>query len=196
MAHESFEDAAVAAVMNRHFVNVKVDREERPDLDQIYQIAHQMLAQRSGGWPLTMFLSPDGTLFFGGTYFPKEPRYGMPGFADLCERVAELWRAKSARRSPRRTPKCKAFERTLPRRAGERLDAAPIGALLDTLRLNFDAQYGGRRRASFPIRPTSSSACAGIRSKSRTRRSGACAWAGSTISSAAASAATASMRSG
>ena len=93
MAHESFEDAAVAAVMNRHFVNVKVDREERPDLDQIYQTAHQMLAQRSGGWPLTMFL-PDGTLFFGGTYFPKEPRYGMPGFADLCERVAELWREK------------------------------------------------------------------------------------------------------
>ena len=107
MAHESFEDAAVAAVMNRHFVNVKVDREERPDLDQIYQTAHQMLAQRSGGWPLTMFLSPDGTPFFGGTYFPKEPRYGMPGFADLCERASRSCGAKSARRSPRRTPKCK-----------------------------------------------------------------------------------------
>src|SRR5207248_1636927 len=71
MAHESFEDAEVAAVMNRLFVNVKVDREERPDIDQIYQSAHQMLVQRSGGWPLTMFLSPDGTPFFGGTYFPK-----------------------------------------------------------------------------------------------------------------------------
>ena len=80
MAHESFEDAAVAAVMNRLFVNIKVDREERPDLDQIYQTAHQMLAQRPGGWPLTMFLTPDGTPFFGGTYFPKTPRYGLPGF--------------------------------------------------------------------------------------------------------------------
>ena len=143
MAHESFEDAAVAAVMNRHFVNVKVDREERPDLDQIYQTAHQMLAQRSGGWPLTMFLSPDGTPFFGGTYFPKEPRYGMPGFADLCERVAELWRKKREEIAAQNAEVQKAFERTLPRRAGERLDAAPIGALLDTLRLNFDARYGG-----------------------------------------------------
>ncbi len=92
MAHESFEDEGVAAVMNRLFINIKVDREERPDLDQIYQTAHQMLTQRSGGWPLTMFLAPDGTPFFGGTYFPKEPRYGLPGFADLCERVAEAFR--------------------------------------------------------------------------------------------------------
>jgi uncharacterized protein YyaL (SSP411 family) len=91
MAHESFENADVAAVMNRLFVNIKVDREERPDLDQIYQTAHQMLTQRSGGWPLTMFLAPDGTPFFGGTYFPKEPRYNLPGFGDLCERVAEAF---------------------------------------------------------------------------------------------------------
>ena len=76
MAHESFEDAEVAAVMNRLFVNIKVDREERPDLDQIYQTAHQMLTSRAGGWPLTMFLTPDGAPFFGGTYFPKAPRYG------------------------------------------------------------------------------------------------------------------------
>ena len=79
MAHESFEDPASAAVMNELFVNIKVDREERPDLDKIYQIAHQMLTQRGGGWPLTMFLSPrDQRPFFGGTYFPSEPRYGMP----------------------------------------------------------------------------------------------------------------------
>src|SRR5450759_1921735 len=82
MAHESFEDAEVAAVMNEHFINIKVDREERPDLDQVYQTAHHMLTQRNGGWPLTMFLSPDGTPFFGGTYFPKTPRYGLPGFPD------------------------------------------------------------------------------------------------------------------
>src|ERR1700694_3921316 len=106
MAHESFEDPEVAAVMNRLFVNVKVDREERPDLDQIYQTAHHMLSQRSGGWPLTMFLSPDGTPLFGGTSFPKTPR-------------------------PRLAAK----------RAG--LSVEPIGALLQTLRANFDARLGG-----------------------------------------------------
>ena len=93
MAHESFEDEATAQVMNELFVNIKVDREERPDLDRIYQTAHQMLAQRAGGWPLTMFLSPDDhTPFFGGTYFPKEPRYGMPAFTDLCRRIAAYYR--------------------------------------------------------------------------------------------------------
>jgi uncharacterized protein YyaL (SSP411 family) len=93
MAHESFEDEATAQVMNELFVNIKVDREERPDLDRIYQTAHQMLAQRPGGWPLTMFLSPDDqTPFFGGTYFPKEPRYGMPAFSELCRRVGAYFR--------------------------------------------------------------------------------------------------------
>src|SRR3981189_3601904 len=79
MAHESFEDPEVAAVMNANFVNIKVDREERPDLDQIYQAAHALLTRRSGGWPLTMFLTADGAPFFGGTYFPKKGRYGLPG---------------------------------------------------------------------------------------------------------------------
>ena len=92
MAHESFEDPAVAAVMNDDFVNIKVDREERPDLDQIYQTAHALLTRRTGGWPLTMFLMPDGTPFFGGTYFPKEGRYGMPGFLDLLPRIAAAYR--------------------------------------------------------------------------------------------------------
>ena len=91
MAHESFEDAGVAVVMNRLFVNVKVDREERPDVDQIYQTAHQLLGNRSGGWPLTMFLTPDGKPFFGGTYFPKDPRYNLPGFVQLLERVSQAW---------------------------------------------------------------------------------------------------------
>ena len=89
MAHESFEDEAIAAIMNRLFINIKVDREERPDLDQIYQTAHQMLTQKSGGWPLTLFLTPDGKPFFGGTYFPKTPRFNLPGFGGLLERVAE-----------------------------------------------------------------------------------------------------------
>ena len=112
MAHESFEDPGVAEVMNRHFVNVKVDREERPDLDQIYQSAHQMLARRTGGWPLTMFLAPDCTPFFGGTYFPKEPRHGLPGFAELCERVAAVWREKRADIAAQNAEVRNALERT------------------------------------------------------------------------------------
>ncbi len=96
MAHESFEDERVAALMNDLFVNIKVDREERPDLDQIYQMAHAMLTQRSGGWPLTMFLTPDQAPFFGGTYFPKDSRYGLTGFADLLPRVAAAYREQGS----------------------------------------------------------------------------------------------------
>ena len=87
MAHESFEDPGIAKVMNDLFVNIKVDREERPDIDQIYQVAQAMLTQRNGGWPLTMFLTPDQLPFFGGTYFPNTPRYGMPAFPELLKRV-------------------------------------------------------------------------------------------------------------
>ncbi|MEO8508800.1 MAG: thioredoxin domain-containing protein, partial [Betaproteobacteria bacterium] len=92
MAHESFEDPAVARVMNDAFVNIKVDREERPDLDQIYQTAHALLTRRSGGWPLTMFLTPDGEPFYGGTYFPKVARHGLPGFLELLPKVATAYR--------------------------------------------------------------------------------------------------------
>ena len=92
MAHESFEDEATAELMNQRFVNIKVDREERPDIDKIYQTAHQLLTQRAGGWPLTMFLSPeDQRPFFGGTYFPKEARYGMPSFGDLLIKISEYF---------------------------------------------------------------------------------------------------------
>ena len=95
MAHESFEDEATAALMNRHFVNIKVDREERPDLDRIYQTAHYLLTQRNGGWPLTVFLTPDDLVpFYAGTYFPPEPRHGLPGFRDLLVGVAELYRER------------------------------------------------------------------------------------------------------
>lgn len=95
MAHESFEDPATAAIMNQHFINIKVDREERPDLDKIYQAAHHLLAERAGGWPLTMFLSPhDLAPFFGGTYFPKEARYHLPAFGDLLYRIAEVYRTR------------------------------------------------------------------------------------------------------
>ncbi|WP_430232340.1 thioredoxin domain-containing protein [Nitrosomonas communis] len=94
MARESFEDHEVAVAMNKYFINIKVDREERPDLDQIYQTVHYILNHRSGGWPLTMFLTPEQKPFFGGTYFPKEPRYNLPGFLELLPKIAELYRTR------------------------------------------------------------------------------------------------------
>jgi len=92
MAHESFEDEKTAKVMNGLFINIKVDREERPDLDKIYQTAHYMMTQRNGGWPLTMFLNPENHIpFFGGTYFPDQPRHGLPSFKDLLQNVSEFF---------------------------------------------------------------------------------------------------------
>lgn len=144
MAHESFEDDDVAAVMNRHFVNIKVDREERPDLDQIYQTAHQMITGRHGGWPLTMFLSPDGTPFYGGTYFPKEARYGLPGFAGLCEQVADAWRSKRADIEAQNREVLGALARMVPVGGSTvALDAAPIQALRALLLGSFDREDGG-----------------------------------------------------
>src|SRR5438876_9334327 len=91
MAHESFEDEAVARVMNELFVNIKVDREERPDVDQIYMSALHMLGEQ-GGWPLTMFLTPAGEPFWGGTYFPKTARSGRAAFIDVLRHVGRIFR--------------------------------------------------------------------------------------------------------
>ncbi|WP_193174333.1 DUF255 domain-containing protein [Oricola nitratireducens] len=95
MAHESFEDHKVAELMNGLYVNIKVDREERPDIDQIYMAALTAMGEQ-GGWPLTMVLTPDGKPFWGGTYFPKEPRYGRPGFTDVLVQVEAAWRQRRA----------------------------------------------------------------------------------------------------
>src|SRR5262245_30458792 len=152
MAHESFEDPDVAAEMNRLFVNVKVDREERPDLDQIYQLAHAMLTQRGGGWPLTMFLMPDGTPFFAGTYFPLQPRYGMPGFLDLLPKIAAAYRDKREDISKQNAALMAALSRMLPQAASSAvLDAAPLDAALRELVQLFDGVHGGLGRApKFP----------------------------------------------
>ena len=92
MAHESFENDEIAALMNQHFVNIKVDREERPDLDKIYQNAHSLLTARPGGWPLTVFLSPHNQMpFFAGTYFPDRARHNMPAFPEILQLVADAW---------------------------------------------------------------------------------------------------------
>ena len=93
MEHESFESDDVAAILNEHFVSIKVDREERPDLDQIYMNAVVMLTQR-GGWPMSVFLTPDGKPFYGGTYWPPEDRMGMPGFKRVLASVLDAWKNK------------------------------------------------------------------------------------------------------
>ena len=122
MAHESFEDPATAAVMNRLFVNIKVDREERPDIDQIYMAALHALDDQ-GGWPLTMFLTPGGEPIWGGTYFPKESRYGRPSFVAVLEEVARLFRDEP--------DKIDANHRYLVERlrTARRADALPLGCI-------------------------------------------------------------------
>ena len=90
MEHESFEDQATADVLNEHFISIKVDREERPDVDQIYMSAVQLLT-RHGGWPMSVFMTPEGKPFHGGTYFPPEPRHGMPSFQQVLTAVHDAW---------------------------------------------------------------------------------------------------------
>ena len=93
MAHESFEDDQTAKIMNKYFINIKVDREERPDLDKIYQTSQILLNQRSGGWPLTMFLAHENQApFFGGTYFPNTAKYNLPSFKELLIKVQEYYK--------------------------------------------------------------------------------------------------------
>ena len=213
MAHESFEDEATAALMNEAFVNIKVDREERPDLDRIYQTAHQMLTQRGGGWPLTMFLSPrDQRPFFGGTYFPPEPRYGMPAFRDLLERVAAYYAEHRADVDRQGAALVKVLGEILPAARERRVAALAraargrAGGAAARLRR---AVRRLRRRAQVPAPdehrvPAARLASHGGRAASPTcsrctwRRSRSRAWprAASTTSWAAASAATPSIRTG
>src|SRR5262252_1541341 len=118
MERESFESPEIAALMNRLFVNIKVDREERPDVDQIYMQAVQSMTGR-GGWPMTVFLTPDGVPFYGGTYFPPVDRHGMPAFPRLLQAVAEAYRT-------RRGEVMQSSEQLLESlRQGERLRSSP-----------------------------------------------------------------------
>ncbi len=158
MAHESFEDEATAAVMNEHFVNVKVDREERPDLDKVYQLAHQLLTQQTGGWPLTMFLDPHTLLpFFGGTYFPKTPRGNVPGFADLMGRVKDAW-VERRQALGEQSEKLKAVFRQIdegPAVEGSFDAAALEAAAIEALKGQYDATEGGFGGApKFPMAST------------------------------------------
>ena len=91
MAHESFEDQLTADLMNKYFINIKVDREERPDLDFVFQSSFQLFNQSGGGWPLTMFLDENGVPFMGGTYFPREEKHGLPAFKTILQKVHEAY---------------------------------------------------------------------------------------------------------
>ena len=146
MAHESFEDAETARLMNELFVNIKVDREERPDIDKIYQFAHQVLTQRGGGWPLTMFLSHDDQKpFFGGTYFPDKPRYGMPAFSTILQRVAEYYRAQREELRAQNDTLMDVYDDLTPApvESAIPLTAAPLAAVRQQLAATFDKDYGG-----------------------------------------------------
>jgi uncharacterized protein len=146
MAHESFEDPDTARVMNELFINIKVDREERPDIDRIYQIAQAMLTQRSGGWPLTMFLTHDDQRpFFGGTYFPKEARHGLPSFRDMLLRVAEYYRDHEPDLRKQNAALISAFDdlNPPPGAADTELTDAPLQASRALLAKTFDPQNGG-----------------------------------------------------
>jgi uncharacterized protein YyaL (SSP411 family) len=143
MAHESFDDPSVAAAMNAQFINVKVDREERPDLDQIYQTAHALLTRRSGGWPLTVFLTPDGAPFFAGTYFPKHGRYGLPGFMDILPRVAAAYRQQGPAIAAQNRQLADAMQSLEPAASAQALPGRAPGVALAALKRSFDTVHGG-----------------------------------------------------
>jgi uncharacterized protein YyaL (SSP411 family) len=145
MAHESFDDEATAAFLNEHFVCVKVDREERPDVDSIYMDAVQTLTG-SGGWPMSVFLTPDAAPFYGGTYFPPVGRYGMPAFIDVLRQLASLWetrREEVLRAAAGLTSELQRQLATPPVGGAERLDPETLEMATEGLWQAFDRDHGG-----------------------------------------------------
>jgi len=145
MAHESFEDEETAVLLNRWFINIKVDREERPDLDKIYQTTHQLLSRQSGGWPLTIFLNPHDLIpFYTGTYFPREPRYGLPAFKQVLAKIADFYQQQQ----PLLHIQNQQLQTVLKQLAQAEVSTAalnlePINMACLELQTQFDAQHGG-----------------------------------------------------
>ena len=168
MEHESFENESIARLMNEHFINIKVDREERPDLDTIYMAAVQMMTG-SGGWPMTVFLTPDGVPFYGGTYFPPEDRHGMPGFPRVLLTIAGTYREKKeAIRN-----EAASIVRELQRMnsvsgAPGKLNESVLDSAAGNLMAGFDSRHGGFGGA--PKFPPSMTLSFLLRSYARTRR--------------------------
>jgi uncharacterized protein len=154
MEHESFENVAIAASMNEDFVSVKVDREERPDLDAVYMEAVVALSGQ-GGWPMTVFLTPEGEPFYGGTYYPPEPRHGMPSFPQVLTAIASAWRDRRADVKTSAAQLVEAVGRsTSLRPSSEPLSEAVLAEAVRGLRASFEPAYGGWGRApKFPNAP-------------------------------------------
>ncbi len=144
MAHESFEDGATAAILNANFVSIKVDREERPDLDRIYMSAVQAMTG-GGGWPMSVFLTPGGAPFYGGTYFPKEPRYQMPAFSQLLLAIAEAWRDRREELLAHGERLVSALGQPLMGEPGDAaaLDPETVARAVEALGERFDERHGG-----------------------------------------------------
>ena len=153
MAHESFENDDIAALMNRDFINIKVDREERPDLDQIYMRALHLLGEQ-GGWPLTIFLTPAGEPFWGGTYFPPESRYGRPGFPDVLTTIARIWRDERQKIVSNKTAVMEALGSLSNPTPGEAMTMEQINSVARQALSAFDPIHGGLTGApKFPQSP-------------------------------------------
>jgi len=142
MAHESFEDDEIAALMNERFVNIKIDREERPDLDQIYQQALSLLGQQ-GGWPLTMFLTPQGQPYWGGTYFPKEPRYGRPGFGQVLNALSDAYHNDKGKVAQNVAGIAEAMERLSTPQSGDAVSMDVVDRIAERLLQEIDLVKGG-----------------------------------------------------
>jgi uncharacterized protein YyaL (SSP411 family) len=144
MAHESFEDASTAAVMNEHFINIKVDREERPDLDQIYMAAHGMLTRDGGGWPLSVWLTPELKPFYAGTYFPPKEMYGRPSFRRVLLAIAQSWHASREKLEEVGAAVVEQLQ-SVAEQADEAISLTPdlLEHAARTLNRAFDSEYGG-----------------------------------------------------
>ena len=153
MAHESFEDDEIATLMNAHFVNIKIDREERPDLDQIYQQALSLLGQQ-GGWPLTMFLTPQGQPYWGGTYFPKEPRYGRPGLGQVLTALSDAYHNDKSKVAQNVAGIAEAMQRLSTPQSGDNVSPDVIDRIAERLLQEIDLVRGGVGGApKFPQSP-------------------------------------------
>ena len=150
MAHESFEDGQAADLLNQHFVSIKVDREERPDVDQVYMSVCQALTGR-GGWPLSVFMTPGRKPFFAGTYFPRETRRGMAGFMDICTSIADLWKNDRPQLLDSSEKITAAIQHSDLGGSGMNLDAGILDTCYQHLQRSFDTEWGGFAQApKFP----------------------------------------------
>src|SRR6478735_3109310 len=150
MAHESFEDQQIASMINDHFVPIKVDREERPDVDAVYMQATQALTGQ-GGWPMSVFLTPDQKPFYAGTYFPPTPRHGLPSFPQVLQAISEAWRDRRSELLVSASEIVSQLSMQPTLAGAENLTAEDCDKALFMLRQEFDPTYGGFGRApKFP----------------------------------------------